>query len=93
MASEQVADQRSREIGHDVAKTRVSPRNRKELKGFDETRAGQRKKNRTTKTNAVQAQARAEWYEEEDIQQKIHRWSLPTFETPERKPFAARRWS
>ena len=93
MACEQVAGQRSCEIGQDVAKTRVSPWNRKELNGFDEAGAGQRNKSSTSKTNTVQTQAGPDWDEEDDIQQQIHRWSLATLQTPERKRFVVRRWS
>ena len=93
MAPEQVAGQRSSEIGQDVAKTRVSPRNHKELERFDEARAEQRKKNRSSKTGPVQAQTRAEWDKEEDVQQQIDGGSLPTLQTPEGDLFGARRWS
>jgi hypothetical protein len=93
VAAEQVADQRSAEISKDVAKTRVSSWNYKKLERFDEARAEQRKNNCSSKTEAVQAQTRAEWNKQEDVQEQIDGGSLPTLQAPERGLFGARRWS
>ena len=93
MAAEQVAGQRSSEIGQNVAKARVSSWNYKKLERFDKARAKQRKSNCSPKTESVQPETCADWDKEKDVQEQIDGGSFSTLQTPEGDLFGAPRWS